>query len=121
MEEMAFTAGGWSPRPCRRCRRPRPSSAPRRTGRGQHFPAAIWPAVDGGLILPVPPLRGGPSGSAASQPCVWPRSAVGLVPEAVVVVFDQVWPLEQRGAVAATGLGRSPQQAGNAPQEIATG
>ncbi len=84
------------------------------------FPAATWPAVDGGLILPVPPLRGGPSGSAASQPCVWPRSAVGLVPEAVVVVFDQVWPLEQRVAVAATGLGRSPQQAGNAPQEIAT-
>jgi hypothetical protein len=41
---------------------------------------------------------------------------VGLIPEAVIVVFDQVWPLEQRVAVAAVGLERSPQQAGNAPQ-----
>jgi hypothetical protein len=44
-----------------------------------------------------------------------PRSAAGLIPEAVVVVFDQVWPLEQRVVVARAGLGHSPQQAGDAP------
>jgi hypothetical protein len=47
--------------------------------------------------------------------------AVGLVKEAVVVVFDQVRSLEQRVAAAAVGRGRSPQQAGDAPQAIATG
>src|SRR5215472_10527096 len=46
--------------------------------------------------------------------------AAGLVPEAVVVVFDQVWPIEQRVAVVAgSGLERSPQQAGHAPDAIA--
>jgi hypothetical protein len=48
------------------------------------------------------------------------RSAAGLVPETVVVVFDQVWPLEQRVVVAGTGLGRSQQQVGDAPQATAT-
>src|SRR5262249_45505706 len=48
-------------------------------------------------------------------------SAVGMVPEAVVVVFDQVRTLEQRGMVAAGGLGGPPQRAGNAPPAQETG
>jgi len=42
------------------------------------------------------------------------------MPEAVVVVFDQVWSREQRVVEAATGLGYSPQQAGNTSQAIGT-
>ena len=50
-----------------------------------------------------------------------PRSAAGLVPEAVVVVFDQVRPLEQRVVVAGTGPRHSPQPPGHAPQAIGAG
>jgi hypothetical protein len=45
---------------------------------------------------------------------------VRLVPQAIVIVFDQVWPLEQRVVAASAGLGHSPQQADDAPQAIAT-
>jgi hypothetical protein len=46
-------------------------------------------------------------------------SAAGLVPEAVVVVFDQVWPVEQRVVAAGAGFGRALQQVGQVPQAIA--
>jgi tetratricopeptide (TPR) repeat protein len=36
------------------------------------------------------------------------ESELGPVPQPVVVVFYQVWPFEQRVAVAASGLGHSP-------------
>jgi hypothetical protein len=41
-----------------------------------------------------------------------------LAPEAVVVVFDQVWLPEQWVVVAGTGAECWPQQAGDAPQAI---
>lgn len=94
---------------------------PRRDDRQDRLRPIAWASRSavGGMLpghLPRRPVRFG-----MSQPCVWLRSAVGLIPEAVIVVFDQVWSLEQRVAVIAASLEHSPEQAGNAPQVIATG
>jgi len=48
-----------------------------------------------------------------------PRSALGIVQEAVVVAFDQVGAVEQRVAVDAGHLGHPPRQASHAPSAVA--
>ncbi len=58
------------------------------------FTAATWPAVDGGLIRAVHPCAAACPVRRRHTLASGRDPPLGLVPEAAVVVFDQVWPIE---------------------------